>query len=231
MTKRWKFALLSLLVVLVALTVAPVARAEQWDKETVVTFSGPIEVPGKILPAGTYVFKLANNQSDRQIVQIFTKDHRNLLATIQAIPDYHLAPTEKPVISFAERPSGRPEAVQSWFYPGDNYGIKFVYPKSTSETAANPQELANAQPTTAAAVPAEATVPPVHASDAEAVAAMQEQEPQIIAQETPVQPREILPASLPQTAGNFIALPLIGLALWGGGLTMLHKARQKNYRE
>src|SRR5205823_9794397 len=81
MADRLKFALLSLLVALVTFVAAPIAKADAWDKETIVTFSSPVEVPGQVLPPGTYVFKRAHSEWDRDIVQIFTKDQRNLLAT------------------------------------------------------------------------------------------------------------------------------------------------------
>src|SRR5215467_13640592 len=128
MTFRFRFVLRSLLVMLVALVIAQKGRADGWNKETVVTFSHPVEVPGEILPAGTYVFKLLDDQSNRQIVQIFTEQKTKLLATIMAIPDYRLVASETPVISLEERPSGSLEALGSWFYPGDNYGVRFIYP-------------------------------------------------------------------------------------------------------
>src|SRR5947209_20487994 len=81
MADRLKFALLSLLVALVTFVAAPIAKADAWDKETIVTFSSPVEVPGQVLPPGTYVFKRGHSEWDRDIVQIFTKDQRNLLAT------------------------------------------------------------------------------------------------------------------------------------------------------
>ena len=102
--------------------------ADQWDKKTVVTFSAPVEIPGKALPAGTYVFKLLDSSSNRNIVQVWDKDEKHLLATMLAIPDYRLKPADKPVIRFEERPSGTPEAIKAWFYPGDQYGQQFVYP-------------------------------------------------------------------------------------------------------
>ena len=224
MADRLKFALLSLLVALVTFVAAPSAMADGWDKETVVTFSSPVEVPGQVLLPGTYVFKLADSQSDRGIVQIFSEDHSRLLATILAVPDYRLTPTEKNVISFEERPSGTPEALHSWFYPGDNYGVEFVYPKSTTQLAA-----ANSQPATPAAPVAEAITPPTLPSEQQADA-VQQQEQQIVAQQTPAQPilMESVPASLPKTAGNFLALPLIGLGLLCGGSTMLYRLRQQS---
>jgi hypothetical protein len=106
----------------------PKAVADTWDKKTVVTFNAPVEVPGKVLPPGTYVFKLLNSASNRNIVQIFDKDEKQLYATILGVPDYRLMPADKPVIQFEERPSNNPEAIKAWFYPDDVYGIQFVYP-------------------------------------------------------------------------------------------------------
>jgi hypothetical protein len=104
------------------------AAADERDKKTIVTFSAPVEIPGKALPAGTYVFKVLDSASNRNILQIFDKDEKQLYATVLAIPDYRLKPSDKPVIQFEERPSGTPEAVKAFFYPGDDYGLQFVYP-------------------------------------------------------------------------------------------------------
>ena len=89
-----------------------------------ITFSGPVEIPGVhlegwgVLPAGTYVFKILDSQSDRHIVQIFNKDETTIYATILAIPNYRLKATDKTVMTFRERPAGQPEALRAWFYPG-----------------------------------------------------------------------------------------------------------------
>jgi hypothetical protein len=123
------------LVILAAL----VARADEYNEKTVATFSGPVEIPGKVLPAGTYVFKLFDSDSDRDIVQIWNKAESQLIATVAAIPDYRLNPPNDPIITFEERASGSPPAIRAWFYPGDNYGFEFVYPKTraTELAAAN----------------------------------------------------------------------------------------------
>ena len=71
------------------------------NQKTVITFSGPVEIPGvhltgwAVLPAGTYVFKILDSQSDRHIVQIFNKDETKVYATILAIPNYRLKATDK----------------------------------------------------------------------------------------------------------------------------------------
>src|SRR5271169_6623677 len=83
------------------------------NAKTVVTFSGPVEIPGVhlkgwgVLPAGTYVFKLLDSKSDRHIVQIFSKDELTVYATILAIPNYRLQATDQTVITFRERPLGQ----------------------------------------------------------------------------------------------------------------------------
>ena len=112
----------------IALGMIPIARADAWDKKTVVTINAPVEVPGRVLLPGTYVFKLLNSSSNRNIVQIYDKDEKQLQATLLAVPDYRVNPTQKPLIQFDERPSNTPEAIKAWFYPGDNYGWEFVYP-------------------------------------------------------------------------------------------------------
>jgi hypothetical protein len=106
------------------------ATADDWDQRTVFTFSGRVEIPGQVLPAGTYIFKLANSTSNRNIVQVFGKNEKHLYGTFLAIPDERLQPARKPIITFDETPAGSPEAVQAWFYPRENYGNQFVYPKT-----------------------------------------------------------------------------------------------------
>lgn len=126
----FRFNLARAMLCAAALTIAsaPPARPDDWDKKTVVTTNVPIEVPGKALPAGTYVFKLLDSPSNRNIVQIFDKDEKQLLATVLTVPDYRLKPADKPLLQFDERPSGTPEALKAWFYPGETYGREFVYP-------------------------------------------------------------------------------------------------------
>lgn len=127
--KTVKTILVVLALSLLGATLAPGARADEWNKKTVMTFSQSIEIPGQILPAGTYTFKLLDSPSDRHIVQIFNADGSQIIATILAINNYRLRPTGETVVKFVERPGDNPEAIKAWFYPGDNFGQEFVYPK------------------------------------------------------------------------------------------------------
>jgi hypothetical protein len=109
---------------------APNALADEWNKKTILTFSGPVQIPGATLPAGSYVFKLADLAGNRHVVQVFDKDEKKLYTTMMAIPNQRMEPSDKPVVLFSERASGSPQAVKVWYYPGERIGNEFVYPKS-----------------------------------------------------------------------------------------------------
>jgi len=108
---------------------APSAHADVWNKKTFFTFSAPVQVPGATLAAGTYTFKLADLSGNRHVVQIFDKGEKKIYATLMAIPDQRLAPSDKPLVLFSERAAGTPVAVKAWFYPGETIGNEFIYPR------------------------------------------------------------------------------------------------------
>lgn len=114
----------------------PLAHADQWNQATKVDFSEPVEIPGVVLPAGSYWFTLMNDEPDNNVVQVWGADRQHLIATILTVPDFHLHSTGKTVIRFEERNSHQPEALRAWFYPGDNYGHEFVYPESRAREIA-----------------------------------------------------------------------------------------------
>jgi len=102
-------------------------RADEWNKRTIISFAQSVQVPGTTLPAGTYVFKLADSVADRCVVQIFNERENHVYASVIAIRDYRSTPPDTTQISFYEAPVGQPEPIKAWFYPGDNVGREFVY--------------------------------------------------------------------------------------------------------
>jgi hypothetical protein len=200
--------------------VLPQVKADEWNQKTVFTFSGPVEVPGQVLSPGTYVFKLMDSQSDRHIVQVFNKNENHLFGTFLTIPDYRLKPAGKSIITFEERAAGSPEAVKAWFYPGQNYGHEFVYPKVKAV------ELAKANNQPVASMPTElaanTTMPATTMKEAHVVAMKQaplkaqqptEQEVEVAEAFLLSSPPEV--DSLPQTASSLPLLGLIGLLAFG----------------
>src|SRR5262245_33805544 len=122
-----KVAALFLCCALVWAIAIPSAKADRWNKRTIVTLNEPLEIPGATLEAGTYVFQLADSPSNRHIVQIWTGDGMYLIATVLAVPAYRLVPSSHTVLNYDERPADQPMALRQWFYPGDNMGQEFVY--------------------------------------------------------------------------------------------------------
>jgi len=119
-----------------ALGAGAAAQQTVQDRTTFVTFSGPVSIPGKMLPAGTYTFRLADTQSDRHIVQILEKDGGNLIATLLAVPADRNEAEGDPVVTFKETASDHPPAVRYWYYAGERAGNEFVYPKEQAMTIA-----------------------------------------------------------------------------------------------
>src|SRR5262249_30653211 len=123
----WKL-LGSAMVLTVWLT--PAAHADEWNKKTYLTFSGPVQVPGATLAAGTYTFELADPNNARHVIRVSDKDSGKPVALFMTIPQDRLTPPDDNLILFGERPAGAPQAIQAWFYPGNRIGEEFVYPKS-----------------------------------------------------------------------------------------------------
>jgi hypothetical protein len=222
---------------LLSAALLPSAKADDFNRKTVITFSGPVEIPGVhmtgwgVLPAGTYVFKIMDSQSDRHIVQIFSKDELTVYATILAIPNYRLTPTDKTVMTFRERPAGEPEALRAWFYPGRNWGEEFVYPKATAVALAKVSNVPVLA--IAAELPLEVEKPEVP----EVVAQLklvpiiavkptgEEVEVAQVIQAAPapqaeVQAADQAPAALPATASSLPLIALFGLLAMGGVLAL-----------
>jgi LPXTG-motif cell wall-anchored protein len=211
---------------LIGTSFVPRAKADEWNKMTIVTVNEPIIAGNKVLQPGTYVWKLLDSQSDRHIVQIFDKDQRHLEETILAIPNYQLQPTGKTRFAFWETPAGVPKAVRAWFYPGDNFGQEFVYPKKlvAQLAAAVPAPVAYHEPAPAPA-PAPAAQPEPQPEAAPAPAPAVEPQPQPEPAPAPVMQPEPQPQTLPHTASQNPLIALFGLASlsMAGLLTMATK--------
>jgi hypothetical protein len=169
-----------------------VLRADQWNKKTILTVKDTIQVPGAVLTPGKYVFRLMESNADRHIVQVFNEDETHLLTTILAIPNERLRPTGESEFGFWEVPQGSTPALRSWFYPGDNFGQEFSYPKTeaTQLSQITHQEVPSVSEEEQARLNQETKAPPTTASAAPAAPAEtpQTQQAQVNPQpETPAQ--------------------------------------------
>jgi hypothetical protein len=112
-------------LVLFTTVVAPFAKASEWDKKTVLTINHPIRIQGKVLEPGRYVMRLFDSPSDRSILQVYDVDKNKLEMTVLAVPAYRPEPTGDTRLTFYESASGQAQALRTWFYPGDNFGLEF----------------------------------------------------------------------------------------------------------
>jgi len=135
-------------IILVSGAAVPLARADESDQRTKLTFNEPVEIPGQVLPAGTYWFVLDRNSSNRNIVRIYSSDFKTLYATELAISAERLQVTDNTALRFAERESST--ALLTWFYPGELIGHEFLYPKAEArELAQDTQQTVVASPSQA----------------------------------------------------------------------------------
>lgn len=223
-----KVVLVVFVLSLLGATLTPGARADEWNKKTVMTFSQPVEIPGQILPAGTYTFQLANSLADRHIVQIFNADGSKIIATVLAINNYRLTPTGETVVKFAERSGDNPEALKAWFYPGDTFGQEFVYPRQRAIELAmaskEPVPALAADTTDLTTAPIVAVTPeqkeePVAQVIETAPPAAQDKTTAPVAQDTT--PAPVAEAKeLPKTGSPVPLIALLGLASLGVAFTL-----------
>jgi len=130
------FTSVSLLAFLILL---PSARAAEYDQATKLTFNRQVQIPGRVLPAGTYWFVLADSPASRDIVEVFNADRTELYATVFTNTVETPKASDETTLTFADRDQMEPETILSWFYPGRTSGHQFVY------SHAEEQKLAQAK--------------------------------------------------------------------------------------
>lgn len=187
------------------------------DRATIVTISAPVSIPGVVLPAGEYLFRLADTQSSRNVVQIFDKDRTKIFATLIAVSALRDEPSGEAVITFRESPANQPPALRYWYYAGEKAGQEFAYPKSqaiaiarasgeavmamdtaaTDAEAMQRAEMSRVDPKSAEVAAAEAPAPTEQAAAAPATTPAAEPQAPATPVETP-EPAQAQAAAQPQ---------------------------------
>lgn len=205
------------------------AQADEWNKKTTLTVNNRIQVTDTVLDPGKYVLMLADSNSDRHIVRIYNENQTRLIDTVMAVPNYRLQPTGKSSFMFWETPPGTAPALRAWFYPGDNFGQEFSYPKHPLALEASAATPAPPVARTEPAPPPPQVTPQAPEANNEVTnrPAPEETQPEI-AQNTPpaaapAQPpaqnqeanreEQPKPKELPQTGSPYPTIGLAGAAL------------------
>lgn len=216
------------------------AQADEWNKRTILTVNEPIQITDTVLDPGQYVLRLADSNANRHVVQIFNANQTHLIDTVMAVPNYRLEPTGNSQFRFWETPPGTARALRAWFYPGDNFGQEFTYPKHPltleAKVTAPSSTVSRTEPARATPAPETATQPapapestePEVAQSNSATTFAEESRTEIAQNNAPAEPpatssnpqtraqEESRPQELPQTSSPY---PMIGLS--GGVLLAL----------
>jgi len=218
-----------------------VTRADDWLKTTRLTFAEETQVPGAVLNPGTYIFLLRDHRLDLSPAQILSGDRRQTITTFFVRNgDYVTNPRQDAVVRYAEQPNGQPPAIEELFYPGDLYGMDFIYPAGATLMSKGSSAPAQTQIASAATpAPAEEKSP---ASSAAEAAPLQEENSSSQPATSSAAPGANQSSSsadpssqssstaseskkLPKTASNLPAETLAGLLLLGAGTLLAARRR------
>src|SRR5690348_9760100 len=106
------------------------ARAQPEDYRTLFTFSAPVTLPGVTLPAGTYLFRLADPTTGRKVINVLSADGKRSLAMLHTIPNQLITAPQNAEIRFMEVSANTPLPIKTWWYPGKAIGYEFIYPRA-----------------------------------------------------------------------------------------------------
>jgi hypothetical protein len=108
------------------------SNADDWNRLTTAIFNHPVQIPGKVLTAGIYIFKLADISGERNVVQIWNADQTEPIATVMGFPEYLDTAPPTNLFIFEEQGKGQPPLLKSWFQAGNRNGERFIYPKDSA---------------------------------------------------------------------------------------------------
>jgi hypothetical protein len=211
----------AIFVVAISLLSAPAVFAQVWDHRTVVTVDKPFEVPGAILPSGTYVFRIVDIAANRTVFRIMSEDETVHYATVMGIPDLRMKPSDETDLTFYESAPGEPAPLRTWFYSGYQHGLEFVYPNRRAvEIARTSGEHVIARKAEPEVVRAKPEPTPEELFTEPLVAIEPSGEPVEIAAVHPeaMEPPAQVETGLPRTATGYPLVGLIGLFLAAGAL-------------
>jgi hypothetical protein len=221
MTRKSIYALLSAALLLVAGPRAARAQGTMPEnRQTQFVVSEPTEIPGKVLEPGTYVIKVIDTNDEKEIVQFTNADQTKVVATVLAVRDYRVFPKGHHEFRFFQRAAGMPVALKTWFYPGDNWGEQFVYPKPRAYEIARASREKVAMTPSAASASLSNEVRQVTPEHKEMPL------PPTAAAASPVSTEASNRAALPKTAGNMPLLALLSFLSVCGSLAAGRKARR-----
>jgi len=116
---------------LLLVTVVSIARADEFDLRTEVTFQEPVQIPGMVLAPGKYIFTLVSPNDDRTDFMVINAQTNKTLEVVSGVPislKGKLLDKAEFILVKGDKP-GAPQKLQAWYYPDHDSGIEPLYPK------------------------------------------------------------------------------------------------------
>lgn len=106
---------------------APAVQAQTIDERSVFSFSEPVHIPGKVLEPGRYMFRIADWDTGRRVVQVLSEDMTQVHGLVFTDRVLRANAPATPEVSLGEAPEGEPRSISTWWVAGDPYGRSFLY--------------------------------------------------------------------------------------------------------
>ena len=114
-------------IALLALAAATPSRAALGLGDRI-TFSGPVALPGVVLPAGSYTFEIANPESSLRVVRVTRRDTGRVYFAgfTRMVPRPVDLPADR-LIGLGEAARGEAVPIDVWYPSGRPQGHRFIY--------------------------------------------------------------------------------------------------------
>ena len=180
--------------------------SESWRSP--LTLGEKTQIPGGELAPGKYMVRVLDTNTTRKVVQFMSEDETKVFATVMAVPDYRVTVAPEGQFIFFQRAEGMPQALKGWFYPVNNYGIEFVYPKV--------EAMPLAQTRHEEVLAAEKAKPELK----ETVVAVTPEMKEVPWKMPETTVAELPPQKMPRTASELPLVAVTGLALIAAGIAL-----------
>jgi hypothetical protein len=125
-TRKWLHVAFGV-VILGLLSTASTGAIWNAKRTTYFTFNRAVEIPGMSLPAGTYVFELADPNT-LNLVRILSRDrHRVYLTAFTKFVARPNTGNMDSALAFGESSAGKPPAIKVWYPQDETTGRQFIY--------------------------------------------------------------------------------------------------------
>ena len=97
-------------------------------RTTYFTFNRSVQMPGVVLPAGSYIFEVANPDGQADVVRVLSRDRKHVhLMKFTRFVYRPLKGNLDSTLSLGESAVGQPPTVKAWYPQSETRGREFIY--------------------------------------------------------------------------------------------------------